>query len=115
MRASALALRGDKERSDMLKQYLIPKTFTTGDIPLEYEYTVKNCDMCTRKICRLLKYEWNASFESLFRLVENYDFTVKINCFGDMRLIAPNSKTAFNFYHIITFNHLLGVTNDERK
>lgn len=99
----------------MLKQYLIPKTFTTGDIPVEYEYTVKTCDMRTRKSRRLLKYVWNASFESLFGLVANYDFTVKINIFGDMRLIAPNSKTAFNFYHIITFNHLLGVIKDERE
>nr|DAM91078.1 MAG TPA: hypothetical protein [Caudoviricetes sp.] len=71
--------------------------------------------MRTRKSRRLLKYVWSASFESLFGLVENYDFTVKINSFGDMRLIAPNSKPAFNFYHVITFNRLLGVTKDERK
>lgn len=99
----------------MLKQYLIAKTFTTGDIPVEYEYTVKNCDMRTRKSRRLSKYEWNASVETLFGLAVNYDFEIKINTLGDVRLIAPNGKTAYNFYHIITFSHVLGVTKDERK
>lgn len=92
----------------MLQQYLVPKTFTTGDTPLEYEYMVKDCDMRTRASRRLSKYVWRASFASLFGFVEYYDFTVKINCFGDMRLIAPNSQAAFNFYRIITTDHLLG-------
>lgn len=92
----------------MLQQYLVPKTFTTGDTPLEYEYMIKDCDMRTRASRRLSKYVWRASFASLFGFVEYYDFTVKINCFGDMRLIAPNSQAAFNFYRIITTDHLLG-------
>ena len=96
----------------MLKQYLIPKTFTTGDTPLDYVYTVKECDMRTRKSRRLSKYEWHASIESLFGLAENYDFAIKINSFGDIRLIAPNGKTAYNFYHVIKFNHLLGVDKE---
>ena len=96
----------------MLKQYLIPKTFTRGDTPLEYEYTVKKCDMRTRKSRHLSKYEWNASIESLFGLANNSDFAIKINSFGDIRLIAPNGKTAYNFYQIITTNHFLGVTKE---
>lgn len=96
----------------MLKQYLIPKTFTRGDTPLEYVYTVKECDMRTRKSRRLSKYAWNASIESLFGLAENYDFVIKINPFGDIRLIAPDGKTAYMFYQIITTNHFLGVTKE---
>jgi hypothetical protein len=99
----------------MLKQYLIPKTFTTGDIPVEYEYTLKTCDMRTRKSRRLSKFEWNSSIESLFGLAVNYDFEIEINTFGDIRLIAPNGKMAYNFYHVITFSHGLGGNKDERK
>lgn len=96
----------------MLKQYLIPKTFTWGDTPLEYVYTVKECDMRTRKSRHLSKYEWKATIESLFGLAQNHDFVVKINTFGDISLIATNSKTAFSFYHVITVNRLLGVTKE---
>nr|DAH76453.1 MAG TPA: Protein of unknown function (DUF1587) [Caudoviricetes sp.] len=96
----------------MLKQYLIPKKFTLGDTPLEYVYTVKECDMRTRKSRRLSKYEWNASIESLFGIAENYNFAIKINSFGDIRLIAPDGKTAFSFYQLIKFNRLLGVDKE---
>lgn len=96
----------------MLKQYLIPQTFTRGDTPIEYEYKQMKCDMRTRISRQLSKYEWKESIQHLLGLAHNYGFVIKINSFGDIRLIAPNSKTAFSFYRIITFNHLLGVTKE---
>ena len=96
----------------MLKQYLIPKTFTRGDTPLEYVYTIKKCDMRTRQSRHLSKYEWKASIESLFSLLQNYDFAIKINPFGDIRLIAPNGQAAYGFYRVITFNRLLGASQE---
>lgn len=85
----------------MLKQYLISKTFTRGDTPLEYVYKVANCDMRTRKSRLYKKYEWNATSEVLFCLVANFNFAVKNNIFGEIRLIAPDGKAAYDFYRAI--------------
>lgn len=88
----------------MLKQYLIAKTFTWGDTPLEYVYTTGECDMRTKRSRKLAKYTWSASTESLFRLVVAFDFKIRIDVDGDLRLIAPNAKKAWSFLHAI---HLL--------
>lgn len=76
---------------------------------MEYEYTVSRCDMRTRKSRRLKKYEWNASVESLFGLATEYGFIIKIEPFGEVRLIAPNGKNAYDFYRLITDNHMIGI------
>lgn len=88
----------------MLKQYLIAKTFTWGDTPLEYVYTTGECDMRTKRSRKLAKYTWPASTESLFRLVVAFDFKIRVDVDGDLRLIAPNVKKAWSFLHAI---HLL--------
>lgn len=85
----------------MLKQYLIPKTFTRGDTPLEYVYKVTESDMRTRKSKLHKKDEWNATSEVLFCLAANFNFVIKNDIYGEIRLIAPNGEAAYSFYHTI--------------
>lgn len=88
----------------MIKQYLIPKTFTRGNTPLEYEFTVSKSDMRTRESKRIAKYEVKFSIESLFRFSKQCDFIFKIDVFGELRLIAPNGQKAYEFHELLKKN-----------
>lgn len=93
----------------MLKQYLIAMSFTRGNTPLEYYFTVKNCDMRTRESKNKNKYLWNESAERLFKFVNICDIKIKIGASGEIRLIMPNGDTARYFLKVIKGNGWNGV------
>jgi len=87
-----------------MKQYLIATSFTSSNIPLEYEYTVEKCDMRTVHSRNREKYVWSASLEKLFKIVDLNCVTVKIGKSGEIRLIMTCGAMAHSFLKAIKEN-----------
>lgn len=81
----------------MIKQYLMATSFTRGNTPLEYEYTVEKCDMRKTHSKNRNKYEWFESLEKLFKIVEMNGVKVKVGRGGELRLIMLNGSMAYLF------------------
>lgn len=93
----------------MLKQYLIAKSFTRGNTPLEYEYTVEKCDMRTVHSRNREKYVWSESIEKLFKIVKFNSVKVKVDRSGEIRLIMSCGAMAHSFLKAIRENGWKGV------
>lgn len=93
----------------MLKQYLIAKSFTRGNTPLEYEYTVEKCDLRTRLSKNREKYVWYGSHDKLYTLACTYEVKMKLGSRGEIRLIMLNGAMAYSFLKAIRENGWKGV------
>ena len=92
-----------------MKQYLIATLLTMNNIPLEYEYTVEECDMRTVHSRNREKYVWSGSLEKLFKLADTLDVKVKIGRSGEICLITLDSSMARLFLKHIKANGWKGV------
>lgn len=93
-----------------MKQYLIATSFTSSNVPLEYEYTVEKCDMRTAHSKQREKYVWNKRLEKLFKIAYINNVKLKIGRGGEIRLIMTCGAMARAFLTDIKENGWEGIS-----
>ena len=92
-----------------MKQYLIATSFTSSNVPLEYEYTVEKRDMRTAHSKHREKYVWNKRLEKLFKIAFINNVKLKIGRCGEIRLIMTCGAMARAFLTDVKENGWKGV------
>ena len=92
-----------------MKQYLIATSFTSSNVPLEYEYTVDKCDMRTAHSKQREKYVRNKRLEKLFKIAYINNVKLKIGRGGEICFIMTCGAMARAFLSNIEENGWEGV------